>query len=178
MRATSVVYIVVIVIPLCYMAFLLLLYPELFWETLPEFIATSFGVIMSFGFAQYATFIHEQKQAKQVLSAIKKELQLNLKVLDGIKKVLHGEDLSSPYVLFKTNTWEALNAMLSGVRNYDVVVHLGELYWEIATANEWIKEGGLSDRIFTGTGHSLEQIEEHINDLVHEIDREIGKQQL
>ena len=173
MRPKSFVYIAAIVIPLCYMLFLFFIYQELFWATLPEFIATSLGVIMSFAIARYAGFIYEQKQVKQVLKAIKNELQVNLEVIGRIRKILKGE-LNITQSSFKTNTWNALNTMLTSIEDYEIVVRLAELYWKFADINEVMRRAVICSGMFEVTGFSLAQAEKDINGLIREIDREVG----
>lgn len=173
MRPKSFVYIAAIVIPLCYMLYLSIFYQDLYWATLPEFIATSLGVIMSFSIARYLEVIDEQKKVRQVLNAIKKELQVNLEVIGKIRKIMKGE-LNLTQASFKTNTWNALNTMLTSVRNYEVVIRLAELYWKLDDINEIIRSATISGVLLELTGFSLVQAEKDINELIREIDQETG----
>jgi len=103
---------------------------------------------------------------------------VNLEVLDRIKTAVKaGYQNGNLFALFKRETWEALNTTLSVVRNYELVVDLGELYWKFDSVNKTIRlfiVGALEALFPEGVETGLEGIEQHINDLIADIDREIG----
>ena len=170
-------YLTFTVIPLAFMAYLALIFEDLFWNTLPEFLATSLGILMSFSMAAYVKSVQAEKRAKQVLKAIKKELRMNLHVVESIRMGIEGMEGGNLFAVFKTNTWEALNSMLSVVGNYELVIDLGELYWEFDSINETIRlniVGALEAFFPEGVMNGLEGVEQHINDIIADIDREIA----
>lgn len=112
-----------------YFVMLGLFFPVLLYQILPSGIAGLFGIIMGFWLNESARLRRRKEQAKQLLKAIKEELEYNFNIASSMENDIEKEDVT--FQTFKANIWESFGSRLEIIENFQLVIRLSTLYHKL-----------------------------------------------
>jgi energy-coupling factor transporter transmembrane protein EcfT len=165
-----------------YFVMLGLFFPVLLYQTLPSAIAGLFGIIMGFWLNESARLRRRKEQAKQLLKAIKEELQYNFNVASRMENDIEKEDVT--FQTFKTNIWESFGSRLEVIENFQLAIRLSILYHKLLdVANvirynaKEIEEKGVGDILTPVLDEEplegIKRVKDEIEDLISAIRAEL-----
>lgn len=165
-----------------YFVMLGLFFPVLLYQTLPSAIAGLLGIIMGFWLNESARLRRRKEQAKQLLKAIKEELEYNLKIASSMENDVKKADVT--FQTFKANIWESFGNRLEVIENVQLVIRLSILYHkllDVANAIRYnireIEEKGVEDILIPVLDEEplegIKQLKVEIKDLISAIESEL-----
>jgi hypothetical protein len=165
-----------------YFVMLGLFFPVLLYQTLPSAIAGLFGIIMGFWLNESARLRRRKEQAKQLLKAIKEELEYNFNIASSMENDIEKEDVT--FQTFKTNIWESFRSRLEIIENFQLVIRLSILYHKLLdVANvirynaKEIEEKGVEDILIPVLDEEplegIKRVKGEIEDLISAIKAEL-----
>lgn len=173
----------IIILVSCSIAWMICFSHLIFWSVLPEFIAGflsgTLGIVLGFAINGIYESSKLQVQTQLVLKSIKKELNLNLAVVEAWESSI--KERKELFRLFKTNTWNTLSNRLDSLKSHQLTLDLAELYWELDLFNETRKKAESLKELeyyysaygFDGAEDVLNFLKGYLNDEITAIEEQV-----